>query len=213
MMSKSRHLPPLRFPEFRDAGAWEVKRLGEVCDYSNGASHEKAVTEDGKYYLISLNSIDINGNLKADMKRLPFTDQSLQKNDLIMVLSDVAHGNFLGLTDIIPNNQFVLNQRMARLRLKGSNLGETMFLRSYINYNQSYFKQKGQGSSQLNLSKSSVIDFPVPFPSLLEQQKIAACLTSIDDLITAKAQKLDALKTHKKGLMQQLFPTSNEVNV
>ncbi len=44
-----------------------------------------------------------------------------------------------------------------------------------------------------------------------EQQKIAACLTSLDDLITAQSQKLEALKAQKKGLMQQLFPNPNEM--
>jgi len=47
----------------------------------------------------------------------------------------------------------------------------------------------------------------LPFPSISEQQKIAACLSSLDALIAAQADKLDALKTHKKGLMQQLFPS------
>ena len=40
-----------------------------------------------------------------------------------------------------------------------------------------------------------------------EQHRIAACLSSLDALITAETQKLEALKTHKKGLMQQLFPS------
>jgi type I restriction enzyme S subunit len=43
-------------------------------------------------------------------------------------------------------------------------------------------------------------------PSLTEQQRIATCLSSLDALITAETQKLEALKTHKRGLMQQLFP-------
>ena len=37
--------------------------------------------------------------------------------------------------------------------------------------------------------------------------RIADCLTSLDDLITAQTQKHEALKTHKQGLMQQLFPS------
>jgi type I restriction enzyme S subunit len=51
--------------------------------------------------------------------------------------------------------------------------------------------------------------FFVPKP--LEQQCIANCLTSLDDLIAAETRKLDTLKTHKKGLMQQLFPSVGEV--
>ena len=204
-------VPKRRFPEFQDAGDWEEKTLGDICDYWNGGSNEGAITEDGEYYLISLNSIDIDGNLKSDMKRLSEIDNSLQKNDLVMVLSDVAHGNFLGLTDIIPNNKFVLNQRMAGLRLKNANAGNVVFLRAYINRKQNYFKQKGQGSSQQNLAKSSVTDFPVLFPSSDEQNKIADCLSSFDELITAQIQQFESYKTHKKGLMQQLFPTVDEV--
>ena len=48
-------------------------------------------------------------------------------------------------------------------------------------------------------------------PGLPEQQRISDCLTSLDDLITAQTQKLQALKTHKKGLMQQLFPSAEVV--
>jgi type I restriction enzyme S subunit len=48
----------------------------------------------------------------------------------------------------------------------------------------------------------------IPIPPVDEQQRIADCLTTLDDLITAQTQKLDALKTHKKGLMQQLFPSA-----
>jgi len=44
-----------------------------------------------------------------------------------------------------------------------------------------------------------------------EQQHIASCLNSLDTLITAQTQQLTALKTHKKGLMQQLFPSLKEV--
>ena len=44
-----------------------------------------------------------------------------------------------------------------------------------------------------------------------EQQRIASCLTSLDTLITAETQKLAALKTHKRGLMQQLFPSSDKM--
>ena len=46
----------------------------------------------------------------------------------------------------------------------------------------------------------------------LKQQRIADCLTSLDDRIAAETRKLDTLKTHKKGLMQQLFPQVGEID-
>lgn len=51
---------------------------------------------------------------------------------------------------------------------------------------------------------------PLPVPAQAEQQKIADCLSSIDDLIMAQTNRLEALKAHKKGLMQQLFPNIDE---
>src|SRR5690606_8392626 len=50
----------------------------------------------------------------------------------------------------------------------------------------------------------------LPYPSSSEQQKIAECMSSLDELIEAESRKLDALKDHKKGLMQQLFPREGE---
>ncbi len=209
--NKNKLVPKLRFPEFTMDSEWKQNDLGVLCQYWNGASHESGVCDDGNYFLISLNSIDINGNLKNEIKRISYTDNSLKTNDLVMVLSDVAHGNFLGLTDIIPNDKYVLNQRMAGLRIKDLNEANPQFIRYYINKSQKYFKSKGQGSSQLNLSKSAVTDFPVlKPPKLREQQKIAACLSSLDEVITAESQKLDVLKDHKKGLQQNLLPQAGE---
>jgi type I restriction enzyme S subunit len=54
---------------------------------------------------------------------------------------------------------------------------------------------------------------PLPEPSPPEQQKIAACLSTLDDLITAQVAYIATLKQHKKGLMQQLFPSSDEATV
>jgi restriction endonuclease S subunit len=62
-----------------------------------------------------------------------------------------------------------------------------------------------------NLSGEIVKSIAIGFPSSAEQQRISTCLSSLDSLITAETQKLDALMAHKKGLMQQLFPSSEEV--
>ena len=59
------------------------------------------------------------------------------------------------------------------------------------------------------LEKNSRLQIPL-IPHA-EQQRIASCLSTFDALITAEIQKLAALKAHKKGLMQQLFPSSAEL--
>ena len=46
---------------------------------------------------------------------------------------------------------------------------------------------------------------PLPFPCVDEQQKIADCLTAVDDKINAVAQQIDQIDTFKKGLLQQMF--------
>src|SRR5699024_4524107 len=63
-----------------------------------------------------------------------------------------------------------------------------------------------QGSTRFNLSKGAFIKLKVPIPNPQEQQKIASCLSSLDEVIEAHSQKLELLKDHKKGLMQNLFP-------
>ncbi len=55
----------------------------------------------------------------------------------------------------------------------------------------------------------SSIKFYVPNDNI-EQQKIAACLSSLDELIAAEQDKLAALQRHKKGLLQNLFPKEGE---
>jgi type I restriction enzyme S subunit len=62
----------------------------------------------------------------------------------------------------------------------------------------------------VGVDQMKAISFMIP--SLPEQQKIADCLSSLDNLITAQVQKIEALKQHKKGLMQQLFPQSSEAD-
>ena len=60
------------------------------------------------------------------------------------------------------------------------------------------------------INNKHIIPFRVLVPIPEEQQRISGCLTSLDDLITAEIQELDTLKNHKKGLMQQLFPSMEE---
>ncbi len=184
--------------------AWQRVRLGDICEFGNGGAHETLIVENGDFKLISLNSIDIDGNLKNTMKRVNFYDNSLKQDDIVMVLSDVAHGDFLGLCAVIPSNDYVLNQRMGRLRIRNDCIN-ILFLRLYINANQKYFKMQGQGSSQLNLSKKAIEDFEIPLPPLNEQIAIANILSALDKEIASLKNKKRQFESIKKALNHDLM--------
>jgi len=70
--------------------------------------------------------------------------------------------------------------------------------------------QKG-AKNTLQITNATFLSGRLPLPTQsAEQQKIAECLSSVDKLMVAQARKLDALKTHKKALMQELFPREGE---
>ncbi|WQZ53157.1 restriction endonuclease subunit S [Helicobacter pylori] len=183
---------------------WQKVRLGDICEIGNGGAYETLIVENGDFKLISLNSIDIDGNLKNTMKRVNFYDNSLKQDDIVMVLSDVAHGDFLGLCAVIPSNDYVLNQRMGRLRKKNDCIN-ILFLRLYINANQKYFKMQGQGSSQLNLSKKAIEDFEILLPPLNEQIAIANILSALDNEIISLKNKKRQFENIKKALNHDLM--------
>lgn len=90
---------------------------------------------------------------------------------------------------------------------------DSTFLRYLLN--ESYpFKQfaamQRKGGTRTRLYFEALCSWRAPLPSLPEQERIAECLVSIDALIEAETEKLDALKDHKQGLMQQLFPAEGE---
>ena len=184
---------------------WKTIKLGEICEYQNGNSNEEYIVSNGQYSLITLNSIDINGRLKNEHKKVDRGFPFLNKNDIIMILSDIAHGFFLGLSTIIEeNNKYILNQRVGLLRpIKNIN---SMFVSYLINLNQHYFKKHGQGSSQLNLSKSDIINFPIHIPlDIKEQNIIVEIISKADEEINLLNKQLDLYMEQKNGLMQNLL--------
>lgn len=67
---------------------------------------------------------------------------------------------------------------------------------------------------QENLSQGLIREIRFSFPSDdAEQRKVTSCLSSLDALITAETQKHKALMSHKKGLMQRLFPAPVETEL
>ena len=202
MFPKNRKVvPEIRFKEFTKD--WEENNLSDITDYHNGKGHEDQQVKSGKYELINLNSISIDGGLKPSGKFINEANATLNKGDLVIILSDVAHGNLLGRVAVIPeNNRYVLNQRVALLR---PNINvNSIFLLHNINSNQSYFKMQGAGMSQLNLSRSSVEDFTLFIPCNDEQNKIGLYFKNLDNQIELHQMQLKKLKNIKKACFSKM---------
>lgn len=206
-MKTNNNIPAYRFQGYTDA--WEQRKLGELTSYRNGKGYEDNQSDFGKYELINLNSISIEGGLKPSGKFINSASETLNKNDLVMVLSDVGHGDLLGRVAIIPeDDRFVLNQRVALLR--NNDYADCKYLFAYINANQHYFKLQGAGSSQLNISKKAVENFVVHIPSQKEQSAIGTFFSTLDRHITLHQRKLDTLKEQKKTYLKLLFPAKGQ---
>ncbi|MCZ2990770.1 restriction endonuclease subunit S, partial [Acinetobacter baumannii] len=72
--------------------------------------------------------------------------------------------------------------------------------------------QSANGLGLLHITKGTIENWKCYKPKFEEQEKIADCFSSIDTLITSQAEKIESLKKHKKGLIQGLFPSIEEVS-
>lgn len=199
-------VPKLRFPEFRDAGEWEEKKLGEVADYANGKAHEKEILSKGKYKVVNSKFISTDGEV------VKYTNSAHLKGnvgDILMVLSDIPNGKAIAKCFYVDKEDtYTVNQRICKIT--PTNIDNKFLF--YIQNRNKYFLAFDDGVKQTNLRKDTVLSFRfLKPPNPNEQQKIASCLSSIDDQISAQTKKVEILKKHKKGLTQQLFPSAKEL--
>ena len=209
-------VPSLRFPEFREAGEWEEKSLGETGELKNGINFSADKKGSGILTVDVLNMYSFGIETKLDSLyrvNVDIKDYLLKNGDILFVRSSVKREGvgwsslFKGFSEPVLFCGFLI-----RLRLKSLRLTHPEFLLYYLR--SDFGRQKiisVSGTAVItNISQDSLKTINIPFPTLEEQQKIAACLSSLDELITAHSKKLDALKKHKKGLMQQLFPAEGQ---
>lgn len=199
-------VPRLRFPVFREEGDWEPKTIGDSCGSFSGGTPS---TTNKSFYGGEIPFIR-SAEIDKDATELFLSNEGLENSaakmvkagDILVALYGANSGD-VALSKI----NGAINQAILCLRHETNN----MFVYQYLAHKKEWiiatFIQGGQG----NLSGEIIKAINLLFPKPREQRCIADCLSSLDDLITAQSQKIDALKTHKKGLMQQLFPMQEEV--
>ena len=185
-------VPKLRFPEFQGSEAWRFTTLDAVCEILNNRRRPITGNErtPGPYpYYGASGIVDYVGDFIFDER-------------LLLVGEDGAKWGAFEKTAFIADGKYWVNNHAHVLKPFSAN--DTL-LENYLAMQDLSPFVTGAAPPKLTLGKLKGIPVPLP-PKPAEQQKIAACLSSVDELMAAQARKLDALKTHKKGLMQQLFP-------
>ena len=206
-------VPRLRFPEFRDAGEWKVKKLGTISKIVRGGSPRPinqylTNDEDG------LNWLKI-GDINKDSKYIIQTRERVEKTALaktrLMKPGDLIMSNSMSFgRPYILKIKTCIHDGWIAITIDEDIDSDYLYYFILSDLSQTYFLNSAAGSGVKNLNIEIVKQLSIFFSYKKEQQKIAACLTALDDLISAATGRLDALKQHKQGLMQQLFPAQGE---
>ena len=187
-------LPRLRFPEFRDAGEWERKAVDELVE--TVTPPKKLQTADyrpeGQFPVIDQSqdyicgwTDDADAAIKSDLPVVVFGDHTCALKFVARPFAQGADGIKILKAKAEVRDDFLF------FSLQASPVQQESYKRHF------------------STLRERVIAFPERDSG--EQYRIASCLSSLDDLIAAQSDQLEALKTHKKGLMQQLFPSPAEV--
>lgn len=198
-------VPRLRFPEFREAGEWFYKNGDKIFDQISNKNHNSdlpilAITQE--FGAIPRNEIDYS---------VIVSDKSVESYKVVEVGDFIISlRSFQGGIEY-SNCKGICSPAYIILRKK-NNISDDFFKHYFktILFIQDLNRNIEGIRDGKMVSYKQFSDLLLPIPSVDEQQKIADCLSSLDDLIAAQSQKLDALKAHKKGLMQRLFPAEGE---
>lgn len=206
MSKKKEIVPKLRFPEFQ----------GNSIDFVHGNRLFESIT---------------NKNHNSDLPILAITqDQGAVPRDQIeynVTVTDKSLSNY----KVVEVGDFIISLRSFQggieysrfkgicspayiiLRKREENISELYY--KYFFKTWKYIQSLNRNLEGIRdgkmISYSQFSSVKVPYPrSFKEQQKIADCLSSIDELIDAETRKLTALEKYKKGLMQKLFPAEGK---
>ena len=204
-------VPKLRFPEFREAGEWEERLLEDISPSIFDGTHQTPrYTETGIPFFSVENIVSGNKNKFISLEdHLATTNKNKpEKGDILIT----RIGN-IGFS-IVVNWEYEFCIYVTLAVIKKSNHFNSYYLHYFFQSDlyQTEIRSKSLLSAiPCKINMDALRKTRVLLTSKNEQQKIASCLSSLDDLITAQTQKLETLKTHKKGLMQQLFPSLEEM--
>jgi len=205
-------VPKLRFREFRDTGNWQRAQIGELATISKGKGVSKAdIADDGAIPCIRYAELYTH---YGEVIREPLFYTNVPPDELVLSQTDDVITPASGETrEDIARAACVISAGIALgsdLNILRSDLNGR-FLSYLLNSPIRYaIARLAQGDTVAHLYPGQLSKVVVAYPTQREQNKIADCLGSLDDLIALEARMLDSLRQHKLGLVQQLFPQPGE---
>jgi len=221
MNKDNKLIPELRFPEFENEGEWKESDLGSVVEMKGRIGYRGYTTEDivakGKG-AITLSPSNFNENGRLNFEKCTYISWTkyeespeIQLEEGQTVLVKTASVGKTAYVDELPEKATV-NPQIVVLKPRTIHNRFLAFTVSHQNTQIQIRNNVGAGAIP-NISQEIISKLKIVIPpdkEKKEQQKIASCLSSLDELIAAHNQKLELLKDHKKGLMQNLFPQEGE---
>jgi type I restriction enzyme, S subunit len=201
-------VPRLRFPEFRKQGEWEGAELADVAQRvtkrNTNLEHSRVLTNSAEFGVIDQGDFfDREITTKTNLDGYYIVEQGdFVYNPRVSVTAPVGpvSRNNLGVGVMSPL------YTVFRFGTKETDYFAHLFKTTIWHAYLKGASNSGARHDRMSISTADFMSLPIPIPPPAEQQRIAACLGSLDAALAAEAQALSALRTHKKGLMQQLFP-------
>ena len=209
-------VPRLRFPEFRNAADWKTKILGTQGRFLSSLTGKAAKDFDtGDAAFIPYMNVFSNAFTNTtDLRSVNVADDESQsavaKGDVFLTVSSETPEE-AGMSSVLLEEigNCYLNSFCALFRFDEGKSPDPVFLGYLLRSApaREHLSRGAQGATRYNISRATFRSLPILIPSGPEQKKIADCLGPLDDLIAAEGRKLDSLRQHKRGLIQQLFPS------
>lgn len=213
MSNQNKLMPELRFPEFVNEEEWVETKLGEISENIMYGMNASAIAYDGQNKYIRITDIDENSRTFLQNELTSPKGQLEEKyivkiGDILFARTGASVGkSYLHQNE---NGKIYFAGFLIRVTIK-DNVPYFVFEQTLTDDYQKWVIKTSMRSGQPGINAEEYKSYPIFLPpSINEQQKIASCLSSLDDLLTAHTDKLETLKTYKKGLMQNLFPQEGE---
>ena len=182
---------------------WEEKKLGDICKTFSGGTPKSGKT---RYYENGTISFIRSGEIHDDKTELRITKDGLNESSAKMVdIGDILYALYGATSGEVDISKIKGAINQAILCIRPLNDFHRKFIVEILRHNKETilrtYLQGGQGNLSSQIIQSLVFDFPC----LAEQQKIADCLSSLDEVIEKQKATLAAWEELKIGLLQQMF--------